>query len=330
MPLFGAKLLSIARDVAFRKGERLVRQGELSRGAFVIREGEVQAEVALPGGGTLAVSELRAGDMFGEMALIEHGVCMASVVAQTDVAGWFIARDDFRAMVAGRDSAARDTQRAITGVLAQKLRAATARLLEHRAAEDRPATPAKPLARGRPSFDWKPFLPILPFFECFDPNGVEDLIHGCAVFELPRGASLFHAAQAAEAAFVVLRGAVEIVLPAGNVERRITIAGPGELVGYLGVLEGKPHWASARVRESACLMELPAAQLLSHYEGNSGTSVSLHHAIHRSLLHALARTNAQLARLISHARLTADRSEAAQLEKALHGQIVQSRSLTDT
>jgi hypothetical protein len=77
-------------------------------------------------------------------------------------------------------------------------------------------------------------------------------------------------------------------------------------------------------------MELPAAQLLGHYEGNSGISVSLHHAIHRSLLHALARTNTQLARLISHARLSAERGEAAELEKALHGQIVQSRSLTDT
>jgi CRP-like cAMP-binding protein len=330
LPLFSAKLLSIAREVAFRKGERLVRQGEVSRGAFVIREGEVHAEVALPGGGTLAVSELRAGDMFGEMALIEHGVCMASVVAQSEVAGWFIARDDFRAMVAGRDGAARDTQRAVTGVLAQKLRAATARLLEHRAAEDRPAVPAKENARGRPTFDWKPFLRILSFFEDFDPHEIQDLIQACAVFELPRGASLFHAGHAAEAAFVVLRGAVEIVLPAGKVERRITIAGPGELAGYLAVLEGKSHWASARVRESACLMELPAAQLLGHYEGNSGISVSLHHAIHRSLLHALARTNTQLARLISHARLSAERGEAAELEKALHGQIVQSRSLTDT
>jgi CRP-like cAMP-binding protein len=233
-------------------------------------------------------------------------------------------------MVAGRDSAARDTQRAITQVLAQKLRAATARLLEHRAAEDRPAAPAKQQARSAPTFGWKAFLPILSFFQCFDPDEIEDLIQGCAVFELPRGASLFRAGQSAEAAFVVLRGAVEIVLPAGNVERRITIAGPGELVGYLGVLEGKPHWASARIRESACLMELPTAQLLRHYAGNSGTSVSLHHAIHGSLLHALARTNAQLARLISHARLTADGGEAAQLEKALHGQIVQSRSLTDT
>jgi CRP-like cAMP-binding protein len=120
----------------------------------------------------------------------------------------------------------------------------------------------------------------------------------------------------------VVRGAVEVLLPQGTVERRITIAGPGELVGYLAALERRPHWASARVRESACLMELAAERLLAHYEGASGTSLSLQRAIHRSLVQALARTNAQIIRLISHARLNAARGEAENLERALHSQIV--------
>jgi CRP-like cAMP-binding protein len=321
--LFNEKLLSISRQVAFRRGERLVRQGEPSRGAFVIGEGEVEAQVALPGGGMLSVAQLRAGDMFGEMALIERGVCMASVVARTDVAGWFIERGAFSAMVAGRDAAALDLQRAVTRVLAQKLGSANARLGEHRAAEDCPSQPSVEFPKGKASFDWRPFLPILPFFEGFDPYEIDELVSDCAVFELPRGAALFRAGEPAGAAFIVIRGAVEIVVPAGNLERRVTIAGPGELVGYLAVLEGTPHWASARVRESACLMELPAPQLLRHHQGNTGTSVSLQHAIHRSLLHALARTNTQLTRFISHARLTAERSEARALEKALHSQIVQ-------
>jgi CRP-like cAMP-binding protein len=328
MQLFNQKLLSIAREVAFRSGARLVRQGELSRGAFVIREGEVEARVALPGGGMLAVAQLGAGDMFGEMALVERGVCTASVVARSDVSGWFIERDDFRALVAGREAAALDIQKAVTRVLAQKLRSANARLREHRAAEDRPATPVREGARSAAAFDWRAFLPILAFFEGFDAYEIDDLVNGCAVFELARGAALFEAAQPAAAAFLIIRGAVEIVLPAANVERRVTIAGPGELVGYLAVLESTPHWASARVRESACLMELAAPHFLRHYDGNTGTSVALQHAIHRSLLHALARTNTQFTRLISHARLTAARGEAVALETALHGQIGQSSSFT--
>lgn len=330
MQLFNEKLLSIARAIAFSRGQRLVRQGEASRGAFVIREGEVEAQVALPGGGMLAVAQLGAGDMFGEMALIERGVCSASVVALSDVAAWFIARDDFRAMVASRDAAALEIQRTVTRVLAQKLRALNARVREHPAAEDRPVQSSLQLSRQKASFDWRAFLPILPFFEGFDPYERDELIRDCGVFELARGASLFHAGRPADACYLVIRGAIEVVSASGKVERRVALAGPGELVGYLAVLEARPHAASARVRESACLMEFAAAHFLRHYHGNSATSVGLQHATHKSLLRALARTNTQLTRLISHARLTAARSEAADLEKALHGQIVQSSSRIDT
>jgi CRP-like cAMP-binding protein len=320
--LFHDKLLSIAREVGFRSGERLLRQGEAARGAFLIGSGEVEARVALPGGGTLSVARLGAGDVFGEMALMERGVCMASVVAKSRVAGWFVERDDFRATVAGRDSAALEIQKWLTGVLSRKLRAANALLREHRAAEARPAVAAQEHARSPASFDYRAFLPLLGFFEGFDAHEIGELTEGCPVFELPRGAALFGAEAPAESAFLVIRGALEVVLPQGTVERRITIAGPGELVGYLAALERRSHWASARIRESACLMELGAAKLLFHYEGASGTSISLQRAIHRSLLQALVRTNTQLIRLISHARLKAARGEAEDLEKALHGQIV--------
>ena len=303
MPSFNPKLLSIGREVAFRKGERLVRQGEASRGAFVIREGEVEAQVALPGGGMLTVAELRAGDMFGEMALIERGVCMASVIARSDVAGWFIERDDFRATVASRDPAALEIQRTVTQVLAQKLRALNTRVRAHPAAEDRPAKADSTSTRSRPQFHWEAFLPILPFFEGFYDHEREDMVQGSNVFELARGASLFKAAEPAAACFLVVRGALEIVSRTGDLERRVALAGPGELVGYLAVLEGAPHSASARVRETACLMEFPAAQFLRHYQGDSGTSVSLQQAIHRSLLRALARTNTQLTRILTHQRL---------------------------
>jgi len=40
----------------------------------------------------LTVAELDAGDMFGEMALIERGACSASVRAKSDVSAWFIER----------------------------------------------------------------------------------------------------------------------------------------------------------------------------------------------------------------------------------------------
>src|SRR2546425_4172994 len=83
----------------------------------------------------LTVAELGEGDMFGEMALIERGVCSASVIARSAVEGWFVARDDFRAFVASRDPAALEVQREITRVLAEKLRTLKDKVRDHRSEE---------------------------------------------------------------------------------------------------------------------------------------------------------------------------------------------------
>ena len=178
------------------KGAELVRQGEASRGCYLIRAGSVEARVALPGGGSLTVAKFRDGDMFGEMALIERGVVSATVVADSNVDAWFVGRDDFRALVASREASALDVQRTITRALSDKLRALNDRFKEYPAVEDRPATEAAPAAdplvevkRSRhASFDWKAFLPALPFFEGFDEEEMDELAATGKVLELARGA----------------------------------------------------------------------------------------------------------------------------------------------
>jgi CRP-like cAMP-binding protein len=324
-----APLLAVAREVSFMKGARLVRQGETARGAFLIRSGEAEAQVSLPGGGMLSVASFFSGAMFGEMALIERGVCSATVVAKTNVDGWFVGRDDFRAMVASRDARSLEVQRAITHTLAERLRALNAKVREHPAQEDRPVReqpPAgDPLAKvkrsNRASFDWKAFVPILPFFEGFDADETEELIASAKVLELARGAWLFAQGQPAPTCFLLLRGAAEVFTQAKGRERRVAIAGPGELVGYMATLDGAVHGGNARVRESAVLLEFPREALLEIYNGTSAASVSLQHAIQRSLLRSLARTNTLLTRLISHDRLARASDKAQELEAALHGQI---------
>ena len=303
----------VAREVSFMKGAELVRQGEASRGAFLIRTGSAEARVALPGGGTLTVAQFSDGDMFGEMALIERGVCSATVVAHSNVDAWFVGRDDFRALVASREIAALEIQRTITGTLAGKLRALNDRVKEYPAVEDRPVSepvltsdPLANVARLRhASFDWRAFLPVLPFFEGFDEDQTDELASIGKVIELPRGAWLFAAGAPAQACYLVLRGALELFTRNIQKERRVAIAGPGELVGFMAVINSAPRANNARVREACCLLELPRAAFLEIYNGTSGATVSLHHAIHRSLMRSIGRTNTQLTRLISHARLSA-------------------------
>src|SRR3954471_13505277 len=133
-------LLAVARPASHAKGERLVRHGDPSHGAYVVREGAAEASVTLPGGEKLTVARLEAGGVFGEMALIERGTCTATVTATEKLEGWFIERDDFRALVAQRIPAALRIQHAVILTLSDKLRALNTKVLDVPAAEDKPRT----------------------------------------------------------------------------------------------------------------------------------------------------------------------------------------------
>ena len=106
------------------------------------------------------------------------------------------------------------------------------------------------------------------------------------------------AGHPAESCYLVVRGALEVFTRTQTLERRVAIAGPGELVGFMAVINAAPRANNARVREACCLLDIPAAAFLGIYNGASGTTVSLQHAIHRSLMRSIARTNTQLTRLI--------------------------------
>jgi len=313
-------LLAIARPVAYVPTQILVRQGEPARGAFILRQGTVDVLVVLPGGESLTVATLGPGSILGEMALIELGTATATLRATAPIEGWFVAHEDFRALVTQASPAALSLQHAVTTVLADKVAALNVRLLDGSREGDRPAREAPqgvdPLAQtpraSTPPFDARPFMPRLAVFEHFMPDEIDEVIARAAWLELERGRALFAAGTPAAAAFVVVRGAVEVIAMRGAVERRIALLGPGQLVGQLSVLRRTPHSTHAFAREASVVMEIPAAAFQELYFGPSRAGARLRNAVQASLLGAMARTNRALTRLISHAKLgTAPRDEAS-------------------
>ena len=302
----------MAQPVSFVSGSRMVRHGEPSRGAYVIRKGRIEARVTLPGGGEKTVVELADGSMFGEMSLLENGQSIASVFAVTHVDGWFIERNLFRALIAGRNPAALAIQRTITSGLVSRLATLNGDLQKHLAPEDRPVTEPTPVgdplantSRERGSgFDHRSFLSLLSFFAGFTEDEIEGVTAAAKILEVPRGQWLFAAGQPARACYLVVRGAVEANIYIEKCVRRLAVLGPGSLVGYMGILGGSAHNANARAREQTLLMEFPAAVFMQLYKGTSGAEVKTQHAIQRSLLQSLSRSYSQMSRLVTQARLS--------------------------
>jgi len=317
-------LLSVSQPVSFLKGAVLVRQSEAARGAFVLRAGEVEATVTLPGGERLTVARLGPGGIFGEMALVERGTVTATVAAVAPVDGWFIGHEEFRALAAQRSAGAIAIQHAVTEVISAKLRALNARVLECPAPEDPPlrAWPAGEalagIARRRGADSLAAFLPRLAVFERFSADEIDEVVAHARVLELPRGHAVFVPGERARAAFIVARGAVEVSARCGEREKRLAVLGPGQLLGQMSALEDSAHTAFAVAREAATLLELPCAAFRALYFATTPAGARLRHAVQQSLLAAIGRTNHVLSRLISAAKLGRKAGESADLEAAYH------------
>ena len=348
-PLFAAlagpareELLAIAQPVSFMRGAVLLRQGAPTRGAFFLRVGVAEAAVRLPGGESLVLARVSAGGVIGEMALLEHGVCSATVTAVEAIDGLFIGRDDFRVLVARRSAAALAVQRAVTLNLCAKLSALNAQILTHPAPEDAPFTPPAAVtaaaavadtlhAPAAPShssgFEHRRFLPVLPLFRDWDEDEIDDIANRAQVLTLKRGQPLFYEGSEARACYITVRGAIDIAVPVrpqgGAVPthlRRLAVLGPGQLIGHRSLIDGTPHAARARACEDCVLLVLPRAQFLELLGGTAPASQRLQSAVHGALLRSMAHTNVTLTRLVNLTKV--DAANRAALEAALAEQVL--------
>ena len=305
------------------KGATLVRHGDAARGAFVLREGGAEARIPAPGGECFVVARLAGGDIFGEMALVEAGTCTATVVATSHVDGWFLAFEDFRAVVSQRHPASRELQHAVTLVLAERLRAVNAKLAAIASPEDRPARHGSRAAAGRNRS---------PALAPRSTSGLSCLVsRSSSAFPRTRstrwrprrGSSRLPAARCCTRRAARRRRSMsspaapsKSCAPSMAIERRVAVLGPGKLLGFMGVLLGAPHGTYAWVREASTLLEIPSADFRALYFGESPCASRLRGAVQRSLLESLGRTNRALTRFAAHARLAAREREAAQFEAA--------------
>jgi CRP-like cAMP-binding protein len=121
VPLFGSlsrrhlrRVASLGRTRRFAPGTSIVRRGDAGSAFFVLLDGE--ARVVTPKG---RPRRLRAGDFFGEMALLDESPRSADVVADGEVLAMTISRSAFGKLLRSEPILAQELLR----TLAARLRA---------------------------------------------------------------------------------------------------------------------------------------------------------------------------------------------------------------
>ncbi len=79
------RLAASATEHHYSEGEKIVRQGEQDEGFYVIQAGEVTISVTDEAGSSQDMLHLKAGDFFGELALLKSEPSPVSALAVTDV-----------------------------------------------------------------------------------------------------------------------------------------------------------------------------------------------------------------------------------------------------
>jgi uncharacterized membrane protein len=101
-----AALAEVIDTQALSAGETLFQAGQPGESLFVVRSGEVELYIKDTAGQKIVLTVARAGEMFGEMSLLDSGPRTATAIALTDAELLVLDRDDLLLLFQKRPDAA--------------------------------------------------------------------------------------------------------------------------------------------------------------------------------------------------------------------------------
>lgn len=115
-------LLGAMRRMSVRSGERIFAQGETGDTMVVVMDGILRVEVTDLGGNVATVGKVEAGEVVGEMAVIDPAPRSATVVAATDCEVLELSRADLMGLRRRAPSASAAIVGGIIGDVTRRLR----------------------------------------------------------------------------------------------------------------------------------------------------------------------------------------------------------------
>jgi CRP-like cAMP-binding protein len=94
-----ARMSEVCREQTFAAGQPIFKEGEPGNRLFLISDGEVRISRAIPGSGEEALTVLKSGACFGEMAIFDRSERSTDAIANTECTVITIARPDFELLL---------------------------------------------------------------------------------------------------------------------------------------------------------------------------------------------------------------------------------------
>ena len=240
-------------------GEVIVYQGEIGDRFYILRAGAARVLVD-----RREVSRLRSGDWFGEIALLSDIPRTATVQATEPTALLSLSDDDFHRALAGAGAGGRGESHTL-GLTSLR---SSGELVWPARSVGRSVTIAAGAAIER-SADRIDVLRQVPLLSHLPPSALGRIDSASGIERHDPGETILAEGGPPGDAYVIWEGHVQIL----RHRRPRRIAGPGEVIGELAALHGKPRSATAVTLDETVLLTLPREELLA--ELTPGSSVPL-------------------------------------------------------
>lgn len=116
------RLLSISKEKKAKNNELIFKEGDIGDAFYLIVTGSVRISTMVPGVGEEALTILKEGEYFGEMALIDDAPRSASAIANDDTILLRIGKKDFRKLLEKQTDIAYKLLWVFTKTLSARLR----------------------------------------------------------------------------------------------------------------------------------------------------------------------------------------------------------------
>ena len=297
------RLATLAHPFEIEAGEHLFHEGDPGDRIFLLSSGHLHATMRLPGDRDMEVLPVTPGELVGEMGVLARRPRRFSVRAEEPSAGW-----SWAAAEVGR-LAGSDLQPFVAKlgrVALQRLRNQYERLGDLCANDPRVAAPSREAqfdvgARPPREVDPEPgesaYLETVLFFSSFSEEELEELFGGLRRLDAERGTTVIEAGTGSAALHIVIKGAVETTIRRGGLAARARLAGPGRMIGHLGLLDDEPTPATYRAREHSILLEVPPQHVAEVLARGDHPSRHLAAGLYADVVDALYEAQRPLARM---------------------------------
>jgi CRP-like cAMP-binding protein len=116
------KVAEVCKEQQFKSGQTIFKEGEPGNRLYIIAEGEVRISRQIPGSGEEALTVLKQGACFGEMAVFDRSERSTDAIANTDCKLITITRSDFEMLLDFNRDLAYKVLWAVVRLLSERLR----------------------------------------------------------------------------------------------------------------------------------------------------------------------------------------------------------------